>query len=328
MPDSLDVLFLDTLHTHEHVKAELETWGGAVKPGGCVLVHDTDIVPDVARAVREWAAGKGYDVVFLPESNGLGVVNVPPVLARVAAIIPNFNMSEAVDGLVERIAQTKIPLDVIVVDDGSARPSKYTTLALRHQLRPNRARLMGLHYADYLAQQYGTPYFAYWLLATSARFADDNPADILAELVGFLQDTPDAACVLPAYTADSRAPWAHLLGDRGTGRARPVWFVEWTAALLRADWFDSIGRLDAENKLGWGTEYEPALWARQQGLSFYVHEGVRMVKDSIGAHEMGRRRRSVDEYWQDAGREMERILGHRYGPDWLSQMTAGNEGLE
>lgn len=327
LPDALDVLFLDTEHDHDSVAAEIKTWGERVKPGGCILVHDTDLSPDACRAVRAWAADRGYPVHFRPESNGLGVVNVPPPPVRVAAIIPNFNMSEATDALVERISQTDTPLDVIVVDDGSPTPSKYTALALRRQVRPNQARIMGLHYADVLARQYGVDYYAYWLLATSARFADDNPGDILTYLVRFLQDTDDAVCVLPSYAPGSRAPWAGLLGDRGSGGPRRVWFVEWTAALLKAPWFDSVGRLDPENLLGWGTEYEPARAARKAGLHFYVHEGVHIVKDSIGAHEQGRRRRTVREYWDDAGREMSRLMRRRYGPDWQRVMEDGNEGL-
>jgi hypothetical protein len=328
VPEQLDVLFVDTLHDYEQVKGELGMWGSCVRPGGCILVHDTDTFPGAQQAVREWAAGQRLPVHFRAESNGLAVVNIPPPPARVAAIIPNRNMPEAVDALVERIARTAVPLDVIVVDDASQRPSKYTTLALRLQVRPNRARLMGLAYAEQLAAVYGVPYYAYWLLTTSVRFADDNPPDILAELLGFLQATEDAACVLPAYTPDSRAPWLPLLGDRGSGGPRRVWFVEWTAALLRADWFDGIGWLDPENGLGWGTEYEPALWARAEGRAFYVHEGVRVVKDAVIAHEMGRRQRSLDEYWQDAGREMERIMSGRYGPGWRAVMEAGREGLD
>jgi hypothetical protein len=299
-----------------------------VKPGGCILVHDTDLEAGARQAVAQWAGRRRLDVAWRPESNGMAVVNIPPGPPRVAAIIPNYNMSEATDRLVERIAQTDIPLDVIVVDDGSGKPSKYTTLALRHQVRPNRARLMGLHYADYLARQYGAPYFAYWLLATSAEFAESNPPDILKHLVRTLQDTPDAVCVLPAYTSDSKAPWLPLLGDRGTGGARRVWFVEWTAALLRADWFDTIGRLDPDNTLGWGTEYEPALWARQAGRHFYVDERVRIRKDSVAAHELGNRRRLVEEYWKDAGAEMERIFSLRYGPEWRGVVMAGKGGLE
>src|SRR3990167_3785500 len=36
----LDMLFLDTLHTYEHVTRELEIWGRFVRIGGSIFVHD------------------------------------------------------------------------------------------------------------------------------------------------------------------------------------------------------------------------------------------------------------------------------------------------
>lgn len=322
-PYAWDVILFDTLHTYEQVYRELTIWGDKLKPGGVILVHDTDTFEGARRAVAEWAAGKGYDVHWRSESNGMAVVNIPPGPVRVAAILPAYNTPELVDRLVESVGPTAVDLDWIVVEDGGDRPSRYTTVYLRHQLRPNRARLVGLHYADMLAATYGAPYFAYWMMATSAQFAHDNPRDVLTELVRFLQETPGAVCVQPAYTPGSIAPWAGLLGDRGTGKPRRVWSIEYVAALYRADWFDSAGRLPIEHALGWGTDMELAYLARQQGRSLWVHEGLHVKKDSVVAHEMGRRRRSAQEYWQDAGREMERVFSQRYGADWRTVLESG-----
>lgn len=74
---TLDLLFLDTLHHYEHVKAELDAWGDAVRPGGCILVHDTDLSPGAGRAVSEWAAERRLPAQFRSGSMGLGIINIP-----------------------------------------------------------------------------------------------------------------------------------------------------------------------------------------------------------------------------------------------------------
>lgn len=72
-----DVVFLDTLHTYEHVKAELELWGPRVAPGGMILVHDVDTFKGAGDAVSEWVAARKLDYQIRHGSNGLGVVKIP-----------------------------------------------------------------------------------------------------------------------------------------------------------------------------------------------------------------------------------------------------------
>ena len=45
MPKKADVVFMDTSHTFEQQLAELRAYVPRVKPGGTVLVHDTQCVP-------------------------------------------------------------------------------------------------------------------------------------------------------------------------------------------------------------------------------------------------------------------------------------------
>lgn len=45
MPKQADVVFMDTSHTFEQQLAELRAYVPRVKPGGTVLVHDTQCVP-------------------------------------------------------------------------------------------------------------------------------------------------------------------------------------------------------------------------------------------------------------------------------------------
>lgn len=318
VPKELNVLFLSLACSGEKVKDSLERWGEMAS--SCILVHGTDVDPEKWRILSIWAELRNLKGKFLPESSGLGIVEkVVPL--RVAAIIPARDVSELVDAMVERIQKTVVSLDIIVVDDDSqpGKKSKYTALSLHKNLRPNRTRRMGLHYADYL----GHEYFGYWMMATSALLPDE-PEDLLLPLVSFLSETPDAVCVQPAYSADSRAPWAKLLGDRGTGKPRQVWTIEFVAALYRADWFNAVGRLGPEWILGWGTDLELSYKARMQGRSLWVHEGLTLKKDSYIAHEMDgqRRERTADEYWTDARGEMKRVLEMKYGPDWKKVMES------
>ena len=73
LPDELDVLFIDTLHTYEQVRDELAVWGDRVVPGGMILFHDTDSYPPIRRAISEWCKSRSVPFEFRGGSNGLGV---------------------------------------------------------------------------------------------------------------------------------------------------------------------------------------------------------------------------------------------------------------
>ncbi len=72
-----DVVFLDTLHDHDHVMAELNLWGPNMAPGGMILVHDVETFKGAGDAVREWAAARKLEYQVRSGSNGLGVVKIP-----------------------------------------------------------------------------------------------------------------------------------------------------------------------------------------------------------------------------------------------------------
>jgi predicted O-methyltransferase YrrM len=85
MPDDVDVLFIDTDHTYAQTLAELRTYAAKVKPGGVILLHDTELEhPEaatavdpafpVAEAIKTWAAETGNDVEWVPGCYGLGVI--------------------------------------------------------------------------------------------------------------------------------------------------------------------------------------------------------------------------------------------------------------
>ena len=74
-----DVLFIDTSHYYEHTLAELRLYVPKVRPGGVVLLHDTDRTewPDVGRALDEYCPSAGLDWYDHPFWHGLGVIEVP-----------------------------------------------------------------------------------------------------------------------------------------------------------------------------------------------------------------------------------------------------------
>jgi predicted O-methyltransferase YrrM len=78
-PDGADVLFIDTSHFYEHTLLELRLYAGKVRPGGVVLMHDTDRRewPDVSRALDDFCGANALDWYDHPWWHGLGVIEVP-----------------------------------------------------------------------------------------------------------------------------------------------------------------------------------------------------------------------------------------------------------
>jgi cephalosporin hydroxylase len=73
-----DVLFIDTSHEYEHTVTELGMYVPLVKPGGVVLMHDTEwYTCDVARALDDWCPEHGFTWINHPGCNGLGEFSVP-----------------------------------------------------------------------------------------------------------------------------------------------------------------------------------------------------------------------------------------------------------
>lgn len=87
-PRGVDVLFIDTSHTYEQTKAELALYTPKVRPGGVVLLHDTELKSPadsppsdppfpVRVAVEEYAEAQGWKLELIAGCNGLGVLHVP-----------------------------------------------------------------------------------------------------------------------------------------------------------------------------------------------------------------------------------------------------------
>jgi predicted O-methyltransferase YrrM len=85
LPDA-DVVFIDTSHLYDQTQSELELYVPKVRPGGVVLLHDTELEqPDgappfprfpVRVAVDEYCQENGLTVEYVPGCNGLGVIRI------------------------------------------------------------------------------------------------------------------------------------------------------------------------------------------------------------------------------------------------------------
>ena len=72
-----DLLLVDTEHTVSQVTNELTLWSTYMRPGGHILVHDTETFPGVRRAITEFCAARSWPVTFVLPCNGMAVIEVP-----------------------------------------------------------------------------------------------------------------------------------------------------------------------------------------------------------------------------------------------------------
>ena len=73
LPPVLDVLFIDSDHSLEMTRRELQLYAPRVKKGGVILAHDTDLAgAGVRQALDEYAQQLGKTPVYHTGSHGLG----------------------------------------------------------------------------------------------------------------------------------------------------------------------------------------------------------------------------------------------------------------
>lgn len=93
--EPVELLFVDGLHTHDAVVADLESWSPFLAPGACVVFDDYLVYPAVRAALRELRAGGRIDgtavVVgkMIAYASGELLARLPtPPLARMLARLP------------------------------------------------------------------------------------------------------------------------------------------------------------------------------------------------------------------------------------------------
>jgi cephalosporin hydroxylase len=82
-----DIVFIDTSHHYEQTVAELNVYRWKVRPGGKIVLHDTELArPEgapprprypVRTAVEEFCSDEGLAWMNYPNCWGLGIVSIP-----------------------------------------------------------------------------------------------------------------------------------------------------------------------------------------------------------------------------------------------------------
>ncbi len=85
LPSGVDVVFIDTNHTYDQTVAELNLYRWLVRPGGRIVLHDTELARPkgvhgpawpVKRAVTDWATAEGLEWTNTERCFGLAVITV------------------------------------------------------------------------------------------------------------------------------------------------------------------------------------------------------------------------------------------------------------
>lgn len=86
LPSRADIVFIDTSHAYEHTRMELSLYLWLVRPGGKILLHDTELAhPEnttgapfpVRRAIEDFCAAEGLTWSNDPQCFGLGCIQIP-----------------------------------------------------------------------------------------------------------------------------------------------------------------------------------------------------------------------------------------------------------
>ena len=73
--DEIDVLLIDTSHSYEQTRKELEVWGDKVVDGGFIVMHDTVSYPEQNKAIWEFLDEHlSSDYVEHKNCNGLAII--------------------------------------------------------------------------------------------------------------------------------------------------------------------------------------------------------------------------------------------------------------
>lgn len=242
---------------------------------------------------------------------------------KTAIVLLNYNMPERADDAAANIlARVQVPYELIVVDNGSdiMEPADSTTLRLSKNVQVSNGFRMGLAYADAIAAWERFEFFAYWFLITSLQFLPDEDYDPLARLLKPMVDDPQVAFVVPTLTPETVTAWEHMKNRGGSG-TRETWGTDfYLAGLVRADWFNTIGRFNPALRYGWGICSEVNWRTRVQGLEILLHEDVMIRKDTNIAYEMGRMGMSAEDRATLSSDEMNYVLTQKWGEGALEKL--------
>jgi hypothetical protein len=243
---------------------------------------------------------------------------------KTAIVLLNYNMPERADDAVANIlARVQAPYELIVVDNGSdiMEPADSTTLWLGKNVQVSNGFRMGLAYADAIAAWERLEFFAYWFLITSLQFLPNEDYDPLARLLKPMIDDPEVAFVVPTLTPETNTAWEHMKKREGLTGTRETWGTDfYLAGLVRAEWFNEIGRFNPALRYGWGVCSEVNWYTRKAEKKILLHEDVMIRKDTDVAYEMGRMGMSAADRRTLSSDEMNFVLNEKWGVGALKRL--------
>lgn len=241
---------------------------------------------------------------------------------RTAIILPNYNMPWRADALIQYIIDhTESPFDLFVIDNGSdmVPPARYTTIWQKPNCQTVCAWLRGLAESDIEAAKRGEPYFAYWIMTTSAEFVEGS-GDPLTPIIDFFHANPDAVAMHAALTTDSGSAHRDMMFNRGTGQPRRTFMIDNIASIWRASYLNRIGRYRPEITMGWGVEMEACWKARRDGKTIWIHEGTLIKKIQDIGYIKNRMGMTGADRARLASAEARRVFVPIYGEDFLEKL--------
>jgi len=253
---------------------------------------------------------------------------------RIAVIIPNYNMPEAADAIVDRIraSSDERMYDLFLVDNGSdlVAPAKNTTVLLPTNCQTTGAILCGMAAADRHVRdnKLEHDYIAYWIIITSTTLLEDT--DYISFGINLMSTNKNFVGLMPTLTVKSTSAWKHLFTRKANAAyprkvfLRYVWMLDNIATFWRKDWLDSIGRFDPKLTYAWGIDLEASYLARQQNKALLVSDWLNVTKTTDIGYYMSRMNMSADDRRTKAYANMKEILSQRYGPDWEYKMRNEN----
>lgn len=246
-------------------------------------------------------------------------------MEKVAAIMLNYNMPEVIRHNIDILETTDVPLDIIVVENGSDEEHMFVPnerddlhmIYLDYNLRATHGYRIGLSYAKSLEALNWENYFAYFIMTTTGQLIEGT--DPIRPLYDYLKEDDNAVMIQAAHDETSIGFWEHLR-NKGTGGPRQTWMMEHSCALFRADWFDEANWLHPLLHIH-GTDLYYSWQARRDGRGIYVHDGIEMHRHNNNMFDMGRAPESdPSERTRLARASMTTALVPEMGENWEEQL--------
>lgn len=248
---------------------------------------------------------------------------------RIAVIIPNYNMPEKADAIVDTIlgSSDHRMFDIYLVDNGSdlVAKAKHTTVSLPINCQTTGAILCGMAAAGKKVSinKHMKDYLAYWVVITSTTLKPD--IDYISVGIQYMMTIKELVGYSPALDDASSSAWMHLFSRDSITLpfifgSRRVWMLDNIATFWRKDWLDSIGRFDPRLTYAWGIDLETSYLARKQNKVLMVSDNISVNKTTDIGYSMNRMNMSAYDRRAKAYANMKEVLSQRYGPDWESIM--------